>query len=56
LRGGTVLGSVQVDKRGRAVLNVTNLPLGEHTITAEFGGSAGFRPSHSQSTVLWVTP
>ena len=56
LRGGAVLGSVQVDQRGRAVLSVTNLPLGEHTMTAEFSGSAGFRPSRSQATVLCVTP
>ena len=56
LRGGAVLGSVQVDQGGRAVLSVTDLPLGEHTVTAEFSGSAGFRPSRSQATVLCVTP
>jgi hypothetical protein len=55
LRGRAVLGSVQMDQRGRAVLSVTNLPLGEHTMTAEFSGS-GFRPSRSQTTVLCVTP
>jgi hypothetical protein len=54
-RGRAVLGSVQVDQSGRAVLSVTNLPLGEHTMTAEFSGS-GFRPSRSQTTVLCVTP
>jgi Bacterial Ig-like domain (group 3) len=55
LRGRAVLGSVQVDQSGRAVLSVTDLPLGEHTMTAEFSGS-GFRPSRSQTTVLCVTP
>jgi hypothetical protein len=55
LRGRAVLGSVQVDQSGRAVLSVTNLPLGEHTMTAEFSGS-GFRPSRSETTVLCVTP
>jgi hypothetical protein len=56
LREGAMLGSVQVDRGGRAVLSVTDLPLGEHTVTAEFSGSAGFRPSRSQATVLCVTP
>jgi Big-like domain-containing protein len=56
LRGGAMLGSVQVDQGGRAVLSVTDLPPGEHTVTAEFSGSARFRPSRSQTTVLCVTP
>lgn len=55
-RGDAVLGSVHVDRNGRAVMTVTNLPAGEHTITAAFNGSAGFRPSRSQATVVFVTP
>jgi hypothetical protein len=56
LRGAAVLGSVQLDQSGRAVLSVTDLPPGEHKVSAEFRGSAAFRPSRSQTTVLHVTP
>jgi hypothetical protein len=56
LRGGAVLGSVQVDRSGRAVLSVKNLPAGEHMVSAEFNGSGGFRPSRSQAMMLCVAP
>ena len=56
-RAGTVvLGSAQLDTTGQAVLTVTGLPPGEHTILAEFGGNAAFRPSQSSPVSVRIVP
>lgn len=52
--GATVLATVSVDGSGQAVFQTTDLPVGTHTITAEFVGTGGWIDS-GNSTVHDVT-
>ena len=49
-RGTTPLGTVNLDGNGRAAL-VTSLPIGTHTVTATYGGSASYLTSAASTPV-----
>ncbi|MCC6629776.1 MAG: Ig-like domain repeat protein [Chloroflexi bacterium] len=51
--GATTLGTGTLNGSGVATLNNLKLPLGAHTITAEYGGDAGYVP-RSTSTAYTV--
>lgn len=55
-RGAVILKSVQLNSEGRAGLRLQGLPLGTHTISAEFTGNTSFRRSYSKPVILRVTP
>lgn len=48
--GATVLGADALDGAGQALLTVSNLPFGTHTITADYPGDAGFGPATDSIT------
>ena len=50
--GTTALMTVNLDSNGRATFSTSSLPLGAHSITATYNGSATFNSSSSSS----VTP
>jgi len=45
--GGTVLGSAKLDSTAQAVLTLSNLTLGSHSITASYGGDTVFNVASS---------
>jgi Bacterial Ig-like domain (group 3) len=55
LNGSTTLGTASVSASGIAILNVKSLPIGSHTLTARFSGSANFLASVSTGAALKVT-
>ena len=50
--GATVLATVPVDPTGRAVFSTSTLSIGNHTITADFTGTTGWR--NSSGTIVQV--
>jgi hypothetical protein len=54
-RGTRVMGSASLGSAGRAVLDISDLPAGEHAITAEFAGGPSFESSRSEPVILRVT-
>ena len=54
--GTSELGAVTLDGSGRATLTVSSLALGGHSITAVYGGDAGFLGGQSGAVSQSVTP
>ena len=54
--GTSQLGAVTLDGSGRATLTVSSLALGGHSITADYGGDAGFLGGQSGAVSQSVTP
>lgn len=52
--GSTVLGTVALDRRGRANLDTNKLTGGAHTITADFGGDGNYEANASASLPLTI--
>lgn len=53
--GATILGASALNGLGQATLSTTQLGVGSHTITAFYGGSAGFNPSDTTGAPLSQT-
>ena len=53
--GATLLGTSSLDGSTTAVLSVSSLGAGTHTLTATYNGDANFPPSTSNSATLTVT-
>lgn len=49
LRGGTEIGTAQLNASGVASLSLSSLPVGSHQITAQYVGATGFRSSTSSA-------
>lgn len=52
--GATVLGTATVPGNGVAQLSVTTLTVGQHTLTASYGGSTNYNTSSSNSITVTV--
>ena len=48
--GATALGEASLDGSGRATLDVSDLPIGSHSITANYGGASSFLGTTSGPT------
>ena len=53
--GSTLLGTSSLDSSATAVLSVSTLIVGSHTITATYNGDTNFPPSTSNPATLTVT-
>ncbi len=53
--GSMVLGAIPLDSNGSAVLSLSTLAVGSHSITASYSGSAGYLASRSATTAQVVS-
>jgi hypothetical protein len=53
--GSTPIGSASVGSTGSASISTTTLALGTHTITAQYGGVAGFAASTSSAVTVTIS-
>jgi hypothetical protein len=54
--GTTLLATLNLDPTGQVVLNTSSLGIGDHSITASYGGSANFANSVSGVVTVTVQP